>query len=115
MLPAARPLPEAGRALDVLVAAPLTEELYFRGWLLAACDAAGAPAVASLGASALLFSLWHAPQLLSGAGSAGELVFFAALGAWLALLYRKSESSLPLVVGTHASFNAIVVLLRAVR
>lgn len=114
-LPAARPLPDPGRAFDVLVTAPLTEEAFFRAWLLEATAAANAPPLAALAASAGLFSLWHLPELLgSGAGPA-ELVFFAALGGYLAQLYRTSGGSLPLVAGTHASFNLIVVLLRAVQ
>ena len=116
-LPEARPLPDAGRALDVLVMAPLTEEAFFRAWLLSALDRLRFPTAASLAASATLFSLWHLPSLLNGSasGGVGELAFYAALGAWLALLYRQSDRSLPLVAGTHASFNLIVVLLRTVR
>jgi membrane protease YdiL (CAAX protease family) len=113
-LPPARPLPEAGRALDVLVVAPLTEEAVFRAWLLRALDRAGAAPAASFAASAALFSLWHAPQSVV-TGDASALVFFAALGAWLALLYRTAGDSLRVAAGTHASFNLIVVLLRAAR
>ena len=81
-LPDARALPDAGRALDLLIAAPLTEEAVFRGWLLQASTSAGASPLASAALSATLFALWHAPQCTGPA----ELGFFAALGAWLALL-----------------------------
>ena len=89
-------------------AAPLTEEAYFRAWLLPALERVGAPPGAGVAASAALFSLWHLPG-----GGASEVLFFAALGTWLAVLFRASGGSRLLAAGTHASFNLIVVLLRA--
>ena len=56
---------------------------------------AGAPDAVGLAASAALFALWHVPQ-------GGDVLFFAALGAWLALLHQRAGGSLPLVVGTPA-------------
>ena len=94
--------------------APLTEEAFFRAWLLNALAKLDAPPLAALATSAALFATWHLPSVLGGGGP-GELGFFAALGAWLAWLYKASGDSLPFVAGTHASFNLIVVLLRAVQ
>lgn len=107
-LPAARALPEAGAAVDLLVLAPLTEELFFRGWLLKATERAGAPPPLRIVLSAALFALWHI-------GAGDSPVFFASLGAYLATLYQNSAGSLPLCIGTHATYNLCVVLLRAAR
>lgn len=112
-LPTPRPLPGVGRAADVLIAAPATEELFFRAWLITAVESAGAPAAISIAVSSIAFALWHLPLILTGGASATELLFFASLGAWLAVLYRSSAGSLPLVVGTHAAFNLLVVVLRS--
>ena len=111
-LPPPRPLPGPLRAVDILAAAPLTEEIFFRAWLLVAMQRAGASELAALGASSVLFACWHAP-LVAALGDPSELFFFGALGAWLTLLYQKSDGSLPLAVGTHATFNLIVTLLRS--
>lgn len=108
-LPEPRALPGLGRAVDVLGAAPLTEEIFFRAWLLEACERVAAPPAIATALSATTFTLWHIQQCSGPA----DALFFAALGAWLALLYQRSENSLPLVAGTHASFNLIVLLLRA--
>ena len=115
LLPAPRPLPTPGRALDVLVAAPLTEELFFRAWLLRMLERAGASASTTLAVSSALFALWHVPVIAAGNAAPGELCFFAILSLYLTVLYQRSAGSLPLVAGTHALYNAIVVALRAVR
>ena len=109
-LPAARALPPPGAAADLLIFAPLTEEIFFRGYLLSATKrtgAAGSPQ--RFAVSSVLFALWHL-----GAGDGGPL-FFLALGAYLAALYENSAGSLPLCVGTHATYNGCVTLLRAWR
>lgn len=102
-LPAARALPSPASAFDLLLAAPIEEELFFRAWLLAALRRCGLGDAAALGASCALFAAWHA-----GGGDGGPL-FFAALGALLGGLYQRSgELWLPLA--THALWNAAVVL-----
>ena len=107
-LPAARELPAAGTALDVLALAPLTEEIFFRGWLLAAAQSAGISAPLRVALSACGFALWHV-------GAGDSPLFFAALGAYLAVLFERSGGALSLCVGTHATYNLCVVLLRAAR
>lgn len=107
-LPAARALPEAPAAADILLLAPLTEELFFRAWLLRATAKAGAPPPLRIGISATLFALWHV-------GAGDSPLFFAALGAYLAFLFQRSEGSLGLCVGAHATYNFCVTVLRAVR
>ncbi len=107
VLPEPRPLPDPTRAADLLLLAPLTEELFFRAFLLTALSRAGAGAAGWL-LSPLLFAAWHGAV-------ADSPVFFGLLGLWLTALYRTSGGSLPLAVGTHACFNGLVVLLRAAR
>ena len=56
-----------------------------------------------------------------GGGSGAEMVrdgslqlpLFELLGLYLAFCYQKSGGSLPFVVVTHATFNAVVTALRA--
>jgi len=109
LLPAGTPFPPAGRLFDVLLAAPLTEELFFRGWLLAAAARAGAPPALAVGASAATFALWHA------GGDGGGLLTFGALGAWLAVVYTKGGGRLETTVGAHALWNAAIVAVRVAR
>uniref|UniRef100_A0A7S4B5Z9 CAAX prenyl protease 2/Lysostaphin resistance protein A-like domain-containing protein n=1 Tax=Chrysotila carterae TaxID=13221 RepID=A0A7S4B5Z9_CHRCT len=107
LMPYAREIPAAGRAFDIVAAAPLTEELFFRGWLLAAMERRGASATASVGLSAASFALWHA----SGAATPADALFFLGFGAWLALLHRRSQSLLtPIIV--HCAWNTGFMLLR---
>ena len=109
LLPAGGPPPSAARCLDVLLLAPLTEEAFFRGWLLTASARAGAPRAASAAASAALFALWHAGD------GAGGLLAFAALGGWLAVVYQAGGGRLAPCVGGHVLWNALILALRAAR
>jgi membrane protease YdiL (CAAX protease family) len=96
---------------DVLLAAPLTEELFFRAWLLTAAQRAGVPPAAAITCSALTFVLWH-----TGGGSpGGGLLTFGLLGAWLAVAYAKGGQRLTTTVGAHALWNAAIVAVRVVR
>ena len=108
LLPAARPLPGPALALDLLVAAPLEEEVFFRAWLLAAIARAGAPDGAAIAASSVLFALWHA-----GVAGDGGPLFFLLLGGGLGGLYQASGRDLRLPLATHALWNLAVVLGRA--
>ena len=112
-VPAAREWPEAARASLLLLVAPLSEEIFFRAWLLNALELAGATAPQGLLASAALFGLYQVPfgEVLNGGGL--PLLFFEALGAYLAFLYQRSGGSLPLAIVTHCTVNALVTALRA--
>lgn len=107
-LPAGRALPEIGAAADILLVAPITEEIFFRGWLLRATEKANLSQSLRIGASALLFAVWHV-------GAGDSPLFFAGLGAYLAYLHQRSDGSLGLCIGTHATYNLAITLLRAVR
>lgn len=113
-VPAARELPEAGPALEKLFVAPLCEELFFRAWLLNALErAAPGSQAAGLVASSALFALYMVPLADVVSGGSNQLLLFEALGAYLAFLYQRSGGSLPFVVVTHCTFNALVTALRA--
>lgn len=107
LLPAARALPDPGRALDLLAAAPIEEELFFRAWLLSALRRGGLGDAAALAASSVAFAAWH------GVGGDGGPLFFAALGGWLGWLYQRSEGNLALPLATHALWNGGVAVGRA--
>ena len=108
LVPAARPL-DAGRAADAILAAPIAEELFFRGWLLAALSRTGlAEGGAAIGASAVAFALWHAGQ------GDGGLLFYSAFGAFLAALYRRT-GTLAAPLGAHAAWNGLILAVRALR
>ena len=100
--------PEVGRALDVLVAAPIQEETFFRAWLLGALRQVDVDNNMALVVSAILFALWHV-------GDATGLLELLGLGAYLAALYDRSGRSLPTAIATHASYNGIVFVLGALR
>lgn len=111
LLPPAGALPPPARLFDVMLAAPLTEELFFRAWLLSAAQRAGAPPAAAIAGSALTFALWH-----TGGGSpGGGLLTFGLLGAWLAVAYTKGGQRLTTTVGAHALWNAVIVAVSVVR
>ena len=118
-LPSPKPL-EPGRVLDLLVSAPLQEELIFRGWLLAALRRNGVNDVLALMVSALLFTVWHIDAINGNAflrgGDGGGLVQLFALGTWLGVLYNNaSRKSLLLPIATHSAYNGLILLLEAIR
>ena len=108
--------PSGARALLTLVVAPVSEEFFFRAWLLGAFERAGAASNVALIASAGLYGLYVVPlsSVLNGTtGGDGPalLLLYEALGAYLAFLFQRSGGALPLVVATHCSFNLAVALL----
>ena len=118
-LPAPKPL-DPSRALDLLVGAPIQEELFFRGFLLAALRRNGANELAALLVSALLFTVWHIDAIIGNAflrgGDGGGLVQLFGLGVWLGSLYNGTgRKSLLLPIGTHSVYNGLILLLEAVR
>lgn len=92
--------------------APLSEEIFFRAWLLTAFERAGGTPSAALIASSALFGLFNVPVSAVLQGSSALLVY-ELLGAYLSLLYQKSGGSLPFVYIVHATCNLIVLSLRA--
>ena len=84
-------------ALVTLIAAPMVEEMLFRGILYPTIKRAGYPKIA-LWSTAILFSLTHqhAPSFLS-------LVFFALI---LTLLYEETGNLLAPILA-HSCFNAV--------
>ena len=113
-LPEPRPWPAADGALLFLLVAPLSEELFFRAWLLTAFTEAGGSQGAALLASTALFGLYHVPlsTALQPDGSSA-LLLYEMFGAYLSFLYQRSGGSLPLAALTHSTCNAIVLGLRA--
>ena len=108
-LPAPQPL-AAGRAVDVLLAAPVQEELFFRAWLLRVLQRAPLPDGAPLALSALLFALWHVQP-----NTGGALLELLLLGGFLGVLYERSGRDLRVPVATHAAYNGLVLVLGALR
>lgn len=104
-LPKPKVFPGADGVLDRLVAAPISEELFYRAYLPTAFMAAGGSETGGLIVSTVLFALQHVPA----SGSAGSALFVAylVLGAYLNFLYQRSGGSLPLVVVTHATLRLI--------
>lgn len=108
--------PSGLRALVTLFIAPLSEEIFFRAWLLGAFARAGGEASAALIASAGLYGLYVVPISSVLAGTTGGdgpalLLLYEALGAFLAYLFQRSGGSLTLVVTTHCAFNLALALL----
>ena len=112
-LPPPAPLPSASGAVFKLVIAPLSEEIFFRSWLLTSIERAGGTRLAALSASAMLFALYEVPLAEVAAGNSAKLALFEALGGYLALLHQWSGGSLPLAVATHSTFNMLVTMARA--
>ena len=110
-LPAARPF-QAGRAFDLLAAAPVQEEIFFRAWLLAVLDRVGLGGVPALAASAVLFALWHVG---TSGGNPGELLELLLLGGTLGWLYESSGRRLVMPLAAHSTYNGLVVVLSAGR
>lgn len=110
-LPAPKPF-QPGRAFDLLVAAPVQEEIFFRAWLIAILARAGISDGAAIGASAILFSLWHVG---TSGGNPGELLELLLLGATLGWLYERSGRRLIMPLAAHSTYNGVVVVLGAAR
>jgi len=106
-LPPKAPFPGADGVFLNLLAAPLAEEVFFRGWLLTAFTAAGGSQAAALVASSILFGFYHVPIAEITGDGMSLFAAYTALGAYLGYLYQRSGSSLPLVFITHGTLRLI--------
>jgi hypothetical protein len=93
----------AGGAL-VVVAAPLSEEIFFRGFMYGGLRRRLAPWAAAL-VSGLVFGMLH----FTGPDSIGVIPPLAVLGALLALLYERTGSLWPPIL-LHAVNNALALV-----
>jgi membrane protease YdiL (CAAX protease family) len=105
-------------ALLTLLVAPLSEEVFFRAWLLSAFERAGGSAFNALIASSGLYALYVVPLSTvladtTGGNGPALLLLYEVLGGFLAYLFQRSGGALPLVVVTHCAFNLGVALLAA--
>lgn len=91
----------------VAVAAPLFEELFFRGFLLGALEASGIGAIAAAVFSALAWSLLHAQYGIH------DIVTIAQMGLMLAAARLATGSLLP-CIAMHMLWNGLTFLLLAV-
>ena len=83
-----------------VIAAPVAEELFYRGWVLPFLRPLGVPM--AVGASALVFAIAH--------GHPPGIPVYLVLGIGLALLYLKTETLLAPITA-HAVHNFVAVLL----
>ena len=115
-VPAPRPWPEPPQAVELLLIAPLADEAFFRAFLISAIERAGGSATMALLASAVAYAAYQVPVqelLLLSEQASLPLLLFQLLGLFLGVLYQRSGGSLPLVLVSHATFNALVTALRA--
>jgi membrane protease YdiL (CAAX protease family) len=85
--------------LAVTIAAPVMEEIVFRGAIFGGLSGTINPLWAAL-ISSLLFSLLHQD---------GHLIIYAAIGLFLCWLYRKTGSLYTTII-SHAGMNLLVTL-----
>lgn len=96
-------------AIFGVVAAPILEELIFRGFLFEVLWEIGGSRLAGL-VTAILFALLHAPQL---EGKRGGAVLIFIVGCVLSVVRQRSNSVIPSVI-VHTSYNSTVVALGAI-
>lgn len=103
--------------ISTIVAAILTEEGFFRGWLWASLEGAGQPPARTLVWTSVAFSLWHLSAValatgfdLPGAQIPVFLVNAAVLGAVWALLRWLSGSVIVASV-SHGVWNGLTYVL----
>lgn len=99
-------VPFAVGIVGVAVVAPIAEELFFRGVTLNAWEREYGPR-RGLWGSALLFTAIHVPD--GGIFIVPPILILALV---LGITYQRTRS-LPMVIGIHATFNAISTILVA--
>jgi membrane protease YdiL (CAAX protease family) len=95
--PAALPI----AAFAVVVMAPLSEEIFFRGFIFGGLIRPLGPIPAML-VSGLIFGAYH----VTGLSSLGVVLPFSLIGAFFAWLYYRT-GSIWLSIATHFLFNAV--------
>ena len=99
------PLGSTAAALLIIVAAPLSEEMFFRGFMFAGLRRSVPFVVA-----ALISSVRLGPLPLHGPGSWGVVLQLSVFGLALAWLYERTGSIWP-TIAVHALNNAIAFAL----
>jgi hypothetical protein len=94
-------------ALLIVVAAPLSEEIFFRGFMFAGIRRA-APFWVAAGCSAAVWGLFH----YTGPGSWGVCLQLAIFGVILAWLYERTGSIWP-TIAVHMFNNALAFAILA--
>jgi hypothetical protein len=88
-------------AFAVVCVAPISEEIFFRGFIFGGLIRPFGPVGAML-ACGILFGAFH----VSGVDSLGVVVPFSLIGAFLAWLYYRT-GSIWLAIATHFLFNVV--------
>ena len=88
----------------IVLAAPIGEELLFRGYLVSRLSASKLGTTGAIWVSSLLFALAHLNYPLLG------MAFIGGLGAALALVRIRSGSIWP-SIGLHILWNSFIVLM----
>ncbi len=88
----------------IVVASPLSEEIFFRGFMYGGLRRRLAPWAAAL-VSGLVFGMLH----YTGAGSIGVVPILAFLGVILALLYERTGSLWPSIL-LHLANNTLALI-----
>jgi CAAX protease family protein len=99
------PLGSTAAALLIIVAAPLSEELFFRGFMFQGLRRS-VPFVVAAVISSVVWGLFH----YTGAGSWGVVLQLSIFGLALAWLYERTGSIWP-TIAVHALNNAIAFAL----
>jgi membrane protease YdiL (CAAX protease family) len=99
------PLGSTAAALLIIVAAPISEEMFFRGFMFAGLRRS-APFVVAAVISSCVWGLFH----YTGAGSWGVVLQLSLFGLALAWLYERTGSIWP-TIAVHALNNAIAFAL----
>jgi membrane protease YdiL (CAAX protease family) len=99
------PLGSTAAALLIIVAAPLSEEMFFRGFMFRGLRRS-VPFVVAAVISSVVWGLFH----YTGAGSWGVVLQLSIFGLALAWLYERTGSIWP-TIAVHALNNAIAFAL----
>lgn len=88
-------------ALALVIAAPLSEEIFFRGFIFPGLIK-GVGLAGAMGVNGVLFGAMH----VTGTETLGLLIPFSAIGALFCWLYYRTGSLWPCIIA-HGVFNAV--------